>query len=539
MRNLLTVVFSVAVAASLFAAAPPAQTPSPKPAAAPVAEADLTTVTYNVAEVLVRIPDRERFAAKSKSDTLVRIVTLVVVREGYNNPGVADWRDQLGRGSADVKVLGDAMVVRQTARGHVMVADLLARLRRVLAAPAAPLPAEPAETAAVRGRLGRKITAKFDSVGLPDVLDFIGQAASGLKITCDPLLAEQGIDLKTRTVTLTVKDAPAETVLHFVLLPALTYRIQRDGIFVTGCGSVGLALEVYPVADIMLAAVRYYSADTGAPNEVVAMSRANDALGRFLELIRLSISTCADPEVSAWNEEGGPAVLVYLAGALVVTQTPRGQERVAAMLAQLRQAFAAAAQGKGARPQVAGIGEPPTPEATAVAHALDARVEVHFKDTPLNQAIDFLAELKPGLNVLVDRDAVGTAGIDLAERKVSLDARRATRESVLSKILGKDLGYRVEPGCILVTSRERAMYPLALVMYPVADLRRGTDEQAWADEFADALKRAVNGKADAKYAAWCTEGGPAVCECFAGLLVVAQTRQGHQKVAQFVADLRR
>jgi len=535
-KHLLTVAFSAIAAAALFAAAPPVKAPTPRPAAAPVAEADLTTVTYKVADVMARIPDCEEFGAESKSAALARIVTLVVRSVGYNR-GVAAWKDD--KGPAEVQVLGDAMVVRQTARGHVMVADLLARLRRVLAAPAAPLPPEPAEIAAVRGRLGRKITAKFDSAGLPNVLDLIGQAANGLKITCDPSIEEQGVDLKTRPVTLKVKDAPAETVLHFVLMPDLTYRIQSDGVLVTSRESVGLALEVYPVANIVLAAVRYYRADTGAPNEMIAISRPSEPLQQFLELVRRTVSVGADPETAAWTDEGGPAVLEYLAGALVVTQTPRGQERVAAMLAQLRQALAAAAQGKGARPQVAGIGGPSTPDATAVATALAAKVEVHFKDTLLNQALDFLAELKPGLNVLVEREAVGNAGIDLAERKTSLDAKQATRESVLSKMLGKELGYRIEPGCIVVTSRERAIYPLALVMYPVADLRRGTDEKAWADAFADALERAVNGKADANTAAWSTEGGPAMCECFASVLLVTQTSQGHQKVAQFVAGLRR
>jgi general secretion pathway protein D len=64
-------------------------------------------------------------------------------------------------------------------------------------------------------------------------------------------------------------------------------------------------------------------------------------------------------------------------------------------------------------------------------------------------------------------------------------------------------------------------------------------EQIGWQELVDIIKRNVNNMADPSVAAWTDEGGPAAIDYMNGLLVVTQTRQGHQRVGDLLEKLRR
>jgi len=205
-------------------------------------------------------------------------------------------------------------------------------------------------------------------------------------------------------------------------------------------------------------------------------------------------------------------------------------------------------------------------------------IDLDFEKTSLDNVLKYISEVQRGLNIVIDPD-VSTAGIDLSTRVVDLKVKQVEVESVLGLILGADLGYKVESGYILVTTREKLQQNLPVVTYPVQDLvaqipdfggeaprfevgdvtqaaaaaaggggfgdlfggaaTTPTEEPIGWQELVDIIQRTVNNQADPNVAAWSDEGGPAAIEYMNGLLIVTQTRQGHEKVADLLEQLRR
>ena len=212
---------------------------------------------------------------------------------------------------------------------------------------------------------------------------------------------------------------------------------------------------------------------------------------------------------------------------------------------------------------------------------LSEEIDLDFEKTSLDNVLKYISDVQKGLNIVIDPD-IATGGIDLSTRVVDLKVKRISVESVLGLILGADLGYRVEPGYILITTKEKLQQNLPVVTYPVQDLvaeipdfggeaprfEVGTVAQAatqavgggggggfgnifgqqqqkaatgpvgW-QELTDIIKRTVNNNSEPRVAAWSDEGGPSAIEYMNGLLIVTQTRRGHEKVADLLEQLRR
>jgi len=206
---------------------------------------------------------------------------------------------------------------------------------------------------------------------------------------------------------------------------------------------------------------------------------------------------------------------------------------------------------------------------------LQERIDLDFEKTSLDNVLNYISEVQRGLNIVIDPD-IATAGIDLSTRVVDLQVKQVSVESVLHLILGTDLGYRVESGYILVTTSEKLQQNLPVVTYPVQDLvatipdfgnqaprfevgdvtqaaaqaasggggafgdlfgagAATTEERsAGPQELRDLIQRTVNNQSDPNVAAWGDEGGPAAIEYMNGLLIVTQTRIGHEKVSGLI-----
>ncbi len=223
--------------------------------------------------------------------------------------------------------------------------------------------------------------------------------------------------------------------------------------------------------------------------------------------------------------------------------------------------------------------EPPAVSQTR--NRLQEQIDLDFEKTSLDNVLTYISEVQRGLNIVIDPDIAAT-GIDMSTRVVDLKVKQVSVESVLHLILGADLGYRVEPGYILVTTRDKLQQNLPVVTYPVQDLVAtipdfgqeaprfevgdvtqaaaqaasggggafgdlfggggdlGAEEgPAGPQELRDLIQRTVNNQSDPNVAAWGDEGGPAAIEYMNGLLIVTQTRIGHDKVSNLLEQLRR
>jgi len=202
-------------------------------------------------------------------------------------------------------------------------------------------------------------------------------------------------------------------------------------------------------------------------------------------------------------------------------------------------------------------GEPVSPEEAETLRRLETPLDLRLDKVSLGNCLKHISEISQGFNIVIDPEVAG-AGIDLSLRTKTL-VGRMTIEAAIVRLLDTDLAYRPMPGYVLITTREKAECMLPLVAYPVADIvaaavRKnpppadsrgffgGTQEAAAlqaTDQLLQALRRAVNVQSDARVAGWVNDGGPAIAEHFAGLLIVSQTRRGHEKVAEFLTQLRR
>jgi tetratricopeptide (TPR) repeat protein len=111
--------------------------------------------------------------------------------------------------------------------------------------------------------------------------------------------------------------------------------------------------------------------------------------------------------------------------------------------------------------------EPPAVEQTRAR--LAEKIDLDFEHTSLDNVLKYISEVKKDLNIVPDPD-LAAGGVDLSTHVVDLKVKGVSIESVLSLILGADLGYKVEAGYILVTTRAKLQQNLPIVTYPVQDL---------------------------------------------------------------------
>jgi tetratricopeptide (TPR) repeat protein len=81
-------------------------------------------------------------------------------------------------------------------------------------------------------------------------------------------------------------------------------------------------------------------------------------------------------------------------------------------------------------------------------------IELDLEKTSLVDALKQIGERPTRLNIVIDPD-IAAGGMDLSTRVVSLKVKGVSIEAVLGLILGADLGYKVESGYILVTTKEK------------------------------------------------------------------------------------
>lgn len=213
-------------------------------------------------------------------------------------------------------------------------------------------------------------------------------------------------------------------------------------------------------------------------------------------------------EPNSWDEVGGAGALNSLGDVLFVSQTAELQREVQGLLAALR---------KHGRQTF--VNDPP--QHSALREKLDGDVDVDFLDTPLETAMERLAEIS---KVDIRLDVPGLRDMRVREREpVTLKLADRKLETVLQAIVLKlDLTWILRDGVLWITSPAQAEKSLKTAVYDVRDLCRDAEESA-------ALLEAIT--VHAEPSSWDVVGGPGAID-FAkpGVLVVTHLERMHMEV---------
>jgi len=163
------------------------------------------------------------------------------------------------------------------------------------------------------------------------------------------------------------------------------------------------------------------------------------------------------------------------------------------------------------------------------ARCLNQLIDLDFEKTSLDNVLKYLAEVTPGLSIVIDPD-LAAMGIDLSCRVVDFKGKAVPIRGVLEVILGADLAYLPKEDHLLITSMPRLHHDLEIRTHRI------NCPDTWQNLLA-VVQRAVNSLADRYIAPWDDEGGAATIEYFNGVLVVSQTRRGHERIEGLLRQL--
>jgi len=521
----------------------------------------VSTAAYPVKDILDRLPPWEAFGlslylpcrGRTLPDVRRWVLTVLISSHCADDLGYDETQGVFRDGGvARMRISGDRLHVTHSAVVHRLVTDLLQKMRGGFAAMdgkpgAAALIGftEDAAPAAVRQRLRERIDVEFRDIIVQQALESLGRRC-GLAIVIDPRMRESlkgtNDDLSRCKATLLMHRAPLGSVLESLVWPHAQYDVEGGAIHVRDIGPGPSATGVYPMADVADALLRFYLPPGAATKDADAG-------------YRLKAGECALHLLAPVN----PPDRSYLAGLMIVTGPPEAHEEIAWQLAQLRRALAA-------RDALPPRGGPPAPEqpvidlsdpeTAAMWPLMKEKARLRVKDLPLSDALAALAASRPGLNFAAWYD------LDLTQTRVSVDAEAGV-ETILSAMFAGKFCCAARRGYFLVSERgQEAPEPETYeCLYPVADLLPGPATEkdvgeipgpdgtfrvsvGWADDVqhglprvVERMARAVSNRDDPEVADW--QSGRANAAHLGGILRVSQSRRGHEKVAEFLTQLRR
>ncbi|UUO05489.1 hypothetical protein M4951_19170 [Blastopirellula sp. J2-11] len=342
-------------------------------------------------------------------------------------------------------------------------------------------------------------------------------------------------------ITITADDLSLQSGLRLMLAELeLTYVVDQARLLITTPEAAESYSKVvfYPCADLIYPA---------GPGDVDDSQPDYDAL---IDLISMTV----EPE--SWSDVGGPMPGIQpVENGIIVCQSDEIHTKIAALLASLRTAKSLPSDAYDPTPMDA----VPHVDAAALPKlraSLDHVGAAKLVDTPLIEVAAYLSHLT-GSRVLINNRAMEDAGISL-ELPVTCDFEKASTRVILDTLSQEhELGYVLENESILITTPENAESHMVVKVYPVRDLidsRRDLDHRrilvlghglggggyyfdADQPDF-DSLIDAICGSIEPN--SWDIWGGPASIAPFqiSDALVIAQTEQNHDKIAQLLYEVR-
>ncbi|MBI3839158.1 MAG: hypothetical protein HY288_14660 [Planctomycetia bacterium] len=281
------------------------------------ASADLTTKSYNVADLVKRGEDADD--ENCDMDVLEDLLATTIAPSTWDEVG----------GPGSISAYGNCLVISQTREVHRHIDNLFAALRTLKNAPdrAIDKPAwaiDPAELAAekqIDAALAKKTEIIVEKMPLGDFADML-RSEEHLSVQLDTkALGDAGVSSNGTNVSLSVHDITLDAALALVLQPLDLTTIVRDEtlwITTTDAASSHLQVAIYPVRDLI-----------DKPDEQDGTSRSI--------LMNTIVTTVAR---HTWDEVGGPGAITAFApqSCLVIRQTQETHAKIGRCLADLRKA---------------------------------------------------------------------------------------------------------------------------------------------------------------------------------------------------------
>jgi hypothetical protein len=373
--------------------------------------------------------------------------------------------------------------------------------------------------AVIHRALRRKVKADFRQTPLREVAAAL-QDRLGVTVILDRASLDDAHIADDTPVTLEVVGLSGRSALELILGQLdLRWHVQGRAILITTPEAAEETLDErsYDVSDLI--------------------HRLDDDGGPGFESLICLLTSCIEP--ASWEDNGGAGEIepseAVGAKALVVSQTQAVHERIRGLLADVRRC-----RGKQVRPAY-----PAHPAEAAIRHALDKRLTLGFKETPLEDVAATLEE-KLGAPVLLDRRALDDQGI-AADTPVSFAVAGISGRAALNHLLRPmNLTWTIRHEVLLITTPEQSDGHLAMRVYDVADLAGngptaavmlGGGEPGELDQLCDTIASCVAPPT------WDRAGGPGTIAPLedAGLqvLVIVQRQDVLERVETLLADLRK
>ena len=165
-----------------------------------------------------------------------------------------------------------------------------------------------------------------------------------------------------------------------------------------------------------------------------------------------------------------------------------------------------------------------------IAEALTRTVDCEFVDTPLEDAVDFIAE-HLGYPVFIDEQSLNEIGLSVDET-VNLSVKNFQLEHLLTQMLSQlGITHMVIDGNVKITTLERAESNLQTYIYPVGDLFPSSPASH------DAVMALLTSVVEPD--SWEDVGGAGTIDSLNSSLVISQNYHVHQQVEHLLDVLRR
>ena len=199
---------------------------------------------------------------------------------------------------------------------------------------------------------------------------------------------------------------------------------------------------------------------------------------------------------------------------------------------------------------------------------LEKRIDLNVTDVGLTSVLTYLSEAG-GVEIIADPHVEADTSVKLIDQTVTLNVKQLTVRQILDMIIADPLGWRVEDGHVVVSSKDKAN-PLKTITYPIQhmtaeipdfgatvplmnrnltapdsgggaapplfgnDTLNDVSSVPPQDKIKELIVRFVKGD---HVAPWEDQGGTATIEYYNGTLIISQTEAGHRKVTELLARL--